>query len=204
MFEISVLKNQLSITDREHITSGSVNVYQVHFHFSSHWDDLEKVAIFKTPDTTINVLIENNLVVVPWEVTTTPGYSIRIGVYGIKAGEVILPTVWGLLETIEEGVIIGDAESGDHTPDIYDAILGKVEEVNGKLDGLTNSMDELYKELPIMIAEYLEENPPSIPQDTLNQIINNYLDQNPIQTLTREEVQQMINETVGAAISDGY
>lgn len=204
MIEVSVLKNQLSITEREPITSGSVNVYQVHFHFSSHWDDLEKVAIFRTPDATINVPIENNLVVVPWEVTTTPGYAIRIGVYGLKALEVILPTVWGSLGAVEEGVIIGDAESGDHTPDIYDAILGKVEEVNSKLDELTNSMDELHKELPITIEEYLEENPPSIPQDTLNQIINNYLEQNPIPTLTREEVQQMINETVGAAIADGY
>lgn len=204
MTEVSVLKNQLSITEREHITSGSVNVYQVHFHFSSHWDDLEKVAIFRTPDFTINVPIENNLVVVPWEVMTTPGYAISIGVYGLKALEVILPTVWGLLGTVEEGVIIGDAESGDHTPDIYDAILGKVEEVDNKLDNLTHSMDELYKELPIMIDEYLKENPPSIPQNTLNQIINNYLEQNPIQTLTREEVQQMINETVGDAISDGY
>lgn len=224
MIEASALKNQLVITEREPITSGSVNVYQVHFHFSSHWDGLEKVAIFQTPDTTINIPIENNLATIPWEVMTTPGYTIRLGIYGIKALEVILPTVWGSLGTVEQGVIIGDAETGEHTPDIYDTILAKVQEVNGKLDGINKTIEELRNEipdddeltavvdrliqestkLPEVIEKYLQENPPQIPDTVLAQTINQYLEDNPIETLTEERVYEMINETVGSVLRSGY
>lgn len=223
MIEISVLKNQLSITEREPITSGSVNVYTVHFHFSSHWDGLEKIAIFRTPETIINVLVEDNKAVVPWEVTLTPGFAIRVGVYGIQAGEVILPTVWGLLNTVEEGVIIGDAESGEHTPDIYDTILQKVNEVNNGLATLQEEMNNLRDEIPSddeltaiierilessntiqeVVNSYLKANPPEISEQTLSEAITNYLTENQI-GITEERVLELINQTVGAAISDGY
>lgn len=230
MIEVNVLKNQLVVTDREQITSGSVNVYYVHFHFSSHWDGLEKVAVFQTPTTTINVPIEKDVCVVPWEVTTTPGMTLRMGVYGIKTLEVILPTIWTNLGTVVEGVIIGDAESGDHTPDIYDAILGKIQDLSDEISNLKDDVNELRDDVPsdeeifMIVDRYLKENPQDIDSAMIEAAVNNYFSKNPIETITPEQVnilieqyltnnqigvteervQQMIDDSVGAAIADSY
>ena len=230
MIEVNALKNQLTITEKEQITSGSVNVYYVHFHFSSHWDDLEKIAVFKTPSATINVPIEDNIAVVPWEVTTTPGYQIRMGVYGIKASEVILPTIWTNLATIVEGVFIGSAESGDHTPDIYDALLTKLQELLEETRSLRSDLNAVEDDIPtdeeifMIIDKYLKKYPPVVDSTTLEQLINNYFADHPVESLTPEQVtnlvkqyltnnqvgvteervQQMIDQSVGAAISSGY
>lgn len=250
MIELNVLKNQLTMTEKEQITSGSVNVYYVHFHFSSHWDDLERVAVFKTPTTTINVPIIDNVCVVPWEVTTTPGFTIRMGVYGIKAGEIILPTIWTNLATVVEGVFIGDAESGDHTPDVYDAILQKMQDLLDTINDISKDVDARLEDIPtddeifMIIRRYLTEYPPTVDPATLETLINNYFNSHPIETITKqdvldlikqyvtenqvglsegdvtnlikqyisnnqigvteERVQEMINASVGAALSDGY
>lgn len=205
MIEANVLKNAITLTEREQMTSGSVNVYHVHFHFSSHWDDLEKVAIFKTPTTIINVPIEDNVCVVPWEVTTTPGLTVDLGVYGIKASQIILPTIWIRLGTIVEGVFIGEAESGDHTPDIYDAILSKMhellEEVQSIKDVTLSSED-----IETIIERYFKEHPSTdsgLTAEQVNNLIKQYLTNNQV-GITEKRVQEMIDTTVGAAIADGY
>lgn len=127
MIEVNVLKNGVTLNETERLTSGSVNVYYIHFHFSSHWDGLEKVAVFRTPLISINVPVSaDDIAVMPWEVTTTVGLDVRMGVCGIKAGEIVLPTVWTTLGKVVEGAKIADAENGDHTPDIYDLILSKI------------------------------------------------------------------------------
>lgn len=229
MIELNVLKNSISITERETIISGSVNVNYVHFHFSSHWDGLERVAVFKNPIKTINVPIVNDQCVVPWEVTTKPGLSIQMGVYGIKASEVILPTIWINLGTVIEGVFIGDAESGEHTPDVYDAILSKIQELLNEFNNLKSDVGSVSDDIPsddeiyMIIARYLREhppgidqsvietiiknylvkNPPSIDSSTIEQSVANYLESNPV-GITEERVQEMINQSVGAAIADGY
>lgn len=203
MIEVNVLKNQLVVTEREQITSGSVNVYAVHFHFTSDWDELEKVAVFQAPGIIINVPINNNIAVIPWEVMTTPGVIVQLGVYGIKTLTTILPTIWTNLGTVVEGVIIGDAESTGHTPDIYETILQKFKEIDEELKGIHSDIrtdNEIYQ----IINEYLTKNPPSVDSSTLSVLINNYFEKNPIKGITREEVQQMIDETVGSAIRSGY
>lgn len=200
MIEANALKNQLTITEREQITSGSVNVYQVHFHFSSHWDGLEKIAVFKTPGTTINVPIIKDVCVIPWEVTTTPGYTIRMGIYGLKTMEVILPTIWTNLATVVEGVFIGDAESGEHTPDIYDAFLAKLGKIDGEIKSIKDEIDAVADDIPtddeiyMIIQRFLKENPLGIEQSTIEIAIKNYLQQNPIETLTTDQVNNLIKE----------
>lgn len=283
MIEANVLKNQLTLTEREQLTSGSVNVYYVHFHFSSHWDGLEKVAIFKTQTISINVPIEDDIAVIPWEVTTTIGYDVRLGVCGIKTGEIVLPTIWTTLGRIVEGAKIADAESGDHTPDIYDLILSKIQEFIDGMQKVWDEFDNVYDEIPTndeivaivvnyliknsdpiyviikkyltekqvtiendikeiieryieenpdtinrmvdeVVNEYLAQNPPGIDETSIATAVTNYLESNPIETLseddvnniieqylsnnqvgvTEERVQEMIDDTVGSAIADGY
>lgn len=183
MIEVNVLKNGVTLNETERLTSGSVNVYHIHFHFSSHWDGLEKVAVFRTPLTSVNVPVSvDDIAVMPWEVTTTVGLDVRMGVCGIKAGEIVLPTVWTTLGKVVEGAKIADAESGDHTPDIYDLILSKIQEFVDGLKSIDEKINFVHDEIPTrdeiisIVVNYLLERP-----DTIYPVIKKYLTENQIQ-----------------------
>lgn len=169
MIEVTAQKTRLTVDVTEQITSGSVNVYTVHFHFGSPWDGLEKVAVFNVPGKTINVPVrEDDTCVIPWEVTTSYGLILRMGVYGIKTGEVVLPTIWASLGTIVQGVILGDAESGEHTPDIYDLILSKFDEITSLIQAINDRIEEVADDIPTadeitsVLIYYLRDHPSSL------------------------------------------
>lgn len=50
MFLLHASKNNLTVRQREPLTSGSVNVNMVQFEFSSDWDGLERTAVFRAAD----------------------------------------------------------------------------------------------------------------------------------------------------------
>ena len=47
MFVLYADKTQLTVRQKEPITSGSSNTYQVRFEFSPEWDGLAKAAVFQ-------------------------------------------------------------------------------------------------------------------------------------------------------------
>lgn len=127
MFVMNVDKNIATISSTEPMTSGSVNVYLVEFYFSPEWDDLEKIAVFKSGDTVVDVLLDNdNVCFMPWEVLVEYGRPVQFGVYGTKDGRVVLPTIWAATEAILEGVITG-AQAQPPSPTLYEQLLSKLE-----------------------------------------------------------------------------
>lgn len=105
MFILKTEKTQLRREQREPVTSGSVNAYQVHFTFSPEWEGLTRTAVFKAGDTAVSVPLEDGGECgIPWEVLAEPGVELFAGVYGARDGEVVLPTVWVGLGMILEGV----------------------------------------------------------------------------------------------------
>ena len=103
-------KNQLSVRAREPITSGSVNVYSVRFEFSEDWEEMDKIACFRSGSQIISVpLGAAGECTIPWEVTDPDdiGKKLFAGVYGTKNGNVVLPTIWTSLGEILEGVTFG-------------------------------------------------------------------------------------------------
>lgn len=140
MFLANVTKNQISVESTEPITSGSVNVYLVRFLFSEEWDGLSKVAVFRTGETIINVLLDDDcMCFIPWEVMVEYGTPIDFGVYGTVGTDVVLPTIWTTTAVILEGVITG-IEQMEPTPGIYQQIMAKLEKIqtditNGALAG---------------------------------------------------------------------
>lgn len=133
MFVLYANKNQLTVRKREPVTSGSVNVYQVRFGFSTDWDSLSRTAVFKSGAESRSVLLDNSgECAIPWEVLSSYGQRLFAGVYGTQNGEVVLPTVWADLGSIQEGAKPGQ-DARPPTPDLWEQELAaKQDKLQGK------------------------------------------------------------------------
>lgn len=117
MFLLHVEKNKLILLNREPVTSGSVNIYDVRFEFSADWEGLDQVAVFRAGCVSREVQLgPSGACLVPWEVLRVPGYQLKVGVYGKQGEEVVLPTAWVSLGMILEGVILEDVPTGGLPP----------------------------------------------------------------------------------------
>lgn len=125
MFKLQAKKTELCLLEREPTTSGSVNVYEARFEFSEDWEGLEKTAVFRAGEKSVSVLLDDTgETVVPWEVLTVPGKRLEAGVYGTRAAEVVLPTVWTDLGYIRTGAAPGGG-ARPPTPDIWKQELAR-------------------------------------------------------------------------------
>ena len=128
MFLLEVHKNGITARVTEMVTSGSVNVYPVEFEFSRDWDGLERVAVFRSGGESVSAMLDGaDTCTVPWEVLTANdvGKALYIGVYGVRDGEVVLPTVWASVGKVYEGAKPG-AASLPPTPSLLDQALDRV------------------------------------------------------------------------------
>ena len=108
MFEFCASKSSLTIKNREPVVSGSVNVYQARFSFSADWDGLTRMAVFLSGGETVSILLnETDTCLIPWEVLVKPGVRLKVGVYGTRGEDVVLPTVWADCGFILEGAAPG-------------------------------------------------------------------------------------------------
>ena len=100
------------------VTSGTVG-RMVSFEFSPEWAELVKTAVFKGSGTARDVaLLASDTCTIPLDVLDEHGGDLEIGVYGRnEAGTVVMPTVWGRIEYIREGVTLSDADPSEPAPD---------------------------------------------------------------------------------------
>lgn len=152
MFEFYAEKNKLLLCRRGRVTSGSANVYSVHFVFSVDWESLTRTAVFRAAEARVSVLLgPEGTCNVPWEVLQKPGCVLEAGVYGTDdAGEMVLPTVWVNLGTILEGVTPGEVIPP--TPELWEQALARKGDAlgyteDGKL-GLYSG-EELLSSVPV-------------------------------------------------------
>lgn len=131
MFKLYANKNQLTVRQREPVTSGSVNVYRALFEFSADWEGLERMAVFRCGGRSAAILLdESGECAVPWEVLSKPGYLLEAGVYGTRGGETVLPTVWANLGMVLTGAGAPEGRVPP-TPELWEQALDR------KGDGLT-------------------------------------------------------------------
>lgn len=124
-------KNKLTVRKRGPVTSGSSGVYPVSFEFSEDWDGLTRAAVFQADSEPVSVLLDNtNECGIPWEVLVKPGVRLKVGVYGTKGEDVVLPTIWADLGEILRGVTMPDGGTYPPTPELWEQALA------GKGDGL--------------------------------------------------------------------
>ena len=141
MFILQANKTQLTVRQREPVTSGSANVYTVRFEFSPDWDNLSRTAVFKAGTESRSMLLgPDNQCEIPWEVLTTGGKQLEVGVYGTQGGDVVLPTIWANLGKIAEGVTTGE-EAKPPTPDVYQQIMAAAQEAVETAKSVRNDAD---------------------------------------------------------------
>ena len=121
MFALYANKNDLTVRQRERITSGSINAYDVRFEFSPDWEHMTRRAVFRAG--TAGRLLEapwtgDNISQIPWEVMTAPAVHVYAGIYGTQGETVVLPTVWADLGLVLEGASAGD-NAKPPTPDLW-------------------------------------------------------------------------------------
>lgn len=117
--------NKLMVREREPITSGSVNACRARFEFSPDWEGLRRKAVFKGSGKQVSVLLdESGECSIPWEALTKHGGLLMAGVYG-TTDEMALPTVWAILETIQEGAAADGDPSRPPTPDLWQQELAQ-------------------------------------------------------------------------------
>ena len=120
MFLLQASKNKLTLLSREPLTSGSVNAYLVRFAFSPDWEGLTRTAVFRYGGgEAVSVLLDGtDQCAIPWEVLTSHGARLDVGVYGKLGEDVALPTVWAGLGTVLAGAAPGD-DARPPTPELW-------------------------------------------------------------------------------------
>ena len=151
MFICNVNKNNIKVTERETITSGSVNAFECEFVFSDDWDILQRTVSFKADDTVISVMLDNNnRCIIPWEVLATPDVELYVGVVGYgdmgteaKEDDITLPTIWAYLGTIVHGTNDGE-DPTPPTPGVYEQIMIKLADLEAnKQDKITGKQGQV-------------------------------------------------------------
>ena len=94
------------------------------FGFSAEWDGLTKIAVFVGSGTTVDMVVLDTDVTIPYEVLTTAGGDLVIGVYGTDGnGKIIIPTVWANAGRIRNGTLPKCETEPEPTPTVIDQVL---------------------------------------------------------------------------------
>ena len=118
MIEITINKADAVASQLETLVCGMVNMVEIHFTLSEHWDGLLKTAVFTNGQTTIDVLesawLTPDICVLPPEMVAVPGKKVSVGLRGqatIGTDVGILPSTLCALGTVKPGPA-AQADSG--------------------------------------------------------------------------------------------
>lgn len=118
MIEITINKADAVASQLETLVCGMVNMVQIHFTLSEHWDGLHKTAVFTNGQTTIDVLesewLAPDICVLPPEMVAIPGKKVSVGLRGqatLGTDVGILPSTLCNLGTVKQGPV-AQADSG--------------------------------------------------------------------------------------------
>ena len=106
------------------LRQGNLNVGMVgtpvEFDFSSEWDGLGKIAVFRCDGERDMIIGADGKTTVPHEILTTPGMDVEVGVYSVKADGTTwpAPTTYCKIGTVKEGADPSGDESYPPTPDV--------------------------------------------------------------------------------------
>jgi len=147
MIRVSVSRADATVTETETLTAGRVGL-ECGFTFTTEWDGLLKIAVFEGAETIEVALGVATVAVVPPECMATPGYALRVGVYGLSpANAIVIPTVWAKAGKIKDSAAPDDESFAPATPELVAQILGASQDAlniargveeranNGEFDG---------------------------------------------------------------------
>ena len=151
---VAVDTRKAVICNADLLTSGSAGI-EVAFRFSSDWDGLGKIAVFKGSGVSVDVVLTDTTCVIPAETLTQSGLNLYVGVYGTDGtGNIIIPTIWANAGLIRAGTEPGGTTPIEPTPTVVDQILAAATEAveiaqsvrddadSGEFDGATGPQGE--------------------------------------------------------------
>lgn len=111
------------------VASGGFNENKVHFDFCPLWDSFTKTATFYVKKNHVYTaeVDSDDTCIIPHEVTANPG-NIFFGVFGVKH-DGTTRTSEVIKYKIVQGAITKDAKPSDPTPDIYEQILARLNDI---------------------------------------------------------------------------
>lgn len=123
---INVVNQKLRLaTNLREYVSGSQNFVKFVFNLDSSWNNLYPFAQFAQNDGSYNLYLDSdNSVYMPPEIE--PG-ECRLTLYGANNG--VRATTNTLILTIDENMLVVDAQSIDITPSLYEQLVSKVDQL---------------------------------------------------------------------------
>ena len=104
-----------AVTD-DAVTTSSVGI-PVQFIFSDDWAGTQKIAVFQSGETAVDIALTGSSTVVPPECLEDPGEWLKIGVYGATPdGTVVIPTVWASVAVTALGCLPSGVDPSEPTP----------------------------------------------------------------------------------------
>ena len=149
MITLTVSTRDVTVTDKETLTVGSVGI-GIAFEFSEDWEGLNRVACFRMGDegeVYEIILTESGGVwqtAIPAVVLTEEGEPVFAGVYGAdENGDVVVPTRWGSVGIIRPGTSSESQGTMPDDPDSYWAqVLGLAASANTKAEAAQDTASE--------------------------------------------------------------
>lgn len=132
----------ITVAQNELLTTGMVQAVPVRFRFSPQWAALDRTAVFTAGTVSVSCLLgEDNQCFIPWECLTRAGEYLRVGVYGTRGEEMVLPTVSCLLGPICTGTQPEENTPTEATPTLVQSLLTKAEAAVSMADALRTDAD---------------------------------------------------------------
>lgn len=132
----------ITVVQNELLTTGMVQAVPVRFCFSPQWAALDRTAVFTAGTVSVSCLLgEDNQCFIPWECLTRAGEYLRVGVYGTRGEEMVLPTVSCLLGPICTGTQPEENTPTEATPTLVQSLLTKAEAAVSMADALRTDAD---------------------------------------------------------------
>ena len=128
MLEFNIRNQSINRIDRFSPAEKSVNYLIAKFNFlTDEWNGADKTAVFqnKNGKNIIDMLLDNDMCVVPWEVVDKNG-KVTVSVYGTVDGRRITTDT---AEFKINPTIYGGSATQEPTPDIYQQILERINEL---------------------------------------------------------------------------
>ena len=116
---------------REPLTSGMVG-QPIHFEYSHDFDGLMITAVFTDGKNTVNVVNPGSECIIPHEVLTTVGATVKVGIYATRGEELVIPTVYATIGVVLRGANPNEGSSGSPTIPMW----SQIQEIIGDLNDL--------------------------------------------------------------------
>ena len=128
IIKVKCIDQTLTLINSPVIASGGLNENKLECEFCEKWDGFSKTAVFYQDKKNVyySVLDENDTCIIPKEATASKG-TMFFGIFGSKGD--VTRTSEILRYKIDEGAITEDLKPSDPTPDIYEQILAKLQEI---------------------------------------------------------------------------